>query len=70
MNTIRKMVRDLVDTIPDKKLKEAFDALEGFAKNDLDEAWAIWGEFGEQAVEGKWEDASERHDSYLYGTEG
>jgi len=67
MSTIRKIVEDLVDTIPDKKLKEVFEVLEGFVEKDIDEAWSIWAKFGQDAVEGKWEDASERHDFYLYG---
>jgi len=39
MSTIRKIVEDLVDTIPDKKLKEVFEVLEGFLEKDIDEAW-------------------------------
>jgi hypothetical protein len=65
MSTIRKIVKDLVDTIPDEKLKKVFEVLEGFMEKDSDEAWSIWEEFGKDAVEGKWEDASERHDFYL-----
>lgn len=67
MHTIRKIVKDMVDTIPEEKLKKVFETLEGFMGKDIDEAWSIWGEFGKDAVEGKWEDASERHDFYLYG---
>ena len=67
MKEIRKIVKDLVDEIPDDKLKRAFEILERFIERDLDESWSIWGEFGKDAVEGRWEDASERHDFYLYG---
>jgi hypothetical protein len=70
MSTIRKIVKDLVDTIPDEKLKKVFEFLEDFVEKDVDEAWSIWGEFGKDAIEGKWEDASERHDFYLYGIKG
>jgi hypothetical protein len=70
MSEIRKIVKDLVDEIPDEKLKKIFEVLEGFVEKDVDEAWSIWGEFGKDAIEGKWEDASERHDFYLYGIRG
>lgn len=36
-------------------------------EKDTKEAWSVWEEFGKDAIEGKWEDASERHDFYLYG---
>ena len=39
-------------------------------EQDIDEAWSIWEEFGKDAIEGKWEDASERHDFYLYEIKG
>ena len=39
-------------------------------EQDIDEAWSIWEEFGKDAIEGKWEDASERHDLYLYEIKG
>ncbi|MEW6215292.1 MAG: hypothetical protein AB1478_08870 [Nitrospirota bacterium] len=42
MSTIRKIVKDLVDTIPDEKLKKVFEVLEGFIEKDVDEAWSIW----------------------------
>lgn len=67
MSTIREVVKEMVDTIPDEKLKKVFEVLEEFVEQDNDEAWSIWEEFGKDAIEGKWEDASERHDSYLYG---
>ena len=67
MSTIRKIVKDMVDTIPDEKLKKVFEVLEGFVEWDIDEAWSIWGEFGKDAAEGRWKDASEKHDFYLYG---
>ena len=70
MSTIRKIVKDLVDTIPEEELKKVFDVLESFIEKDIDEAWSIWEEFGKDAVEGKWEDASERHNFYLYGIKG
>lgn len=67
MSAMRKIVKDLVDAIPDEKLEKAFEVLEGFAEKDIEEAWSKWGEFGKDAVEGKWTDASEKHDFYLYG---
>lgn len=70
MSAIRKIVKDLVDAIPDEKLEKAFEVLEGFAEKDIDEAWSKWIEFGKDAVEGKWADASEKHDVYLYGIKG
>ena len=44
-----------------------FEVLEDIKEKDINEGWVIWGEFGRDAAEGKWEDASERHDFYLYG---
>ncbi|MEN4006443.1 MAG: hypothetical protein PQ964_03700 [Methanobacteriaceae archaeon] len=70
MITIRKIVKDMVDTIPDEKLKKVFEVLEGIMEKDVDKAWSIGEEFGKDAIEGKWEDASERHDFYLYGIKG
>ena len=70
MSEIRKIVKDLVDEIPDEKLKKVYDILEGFVEKEVDEAWSIWGELGKDAMEGRWEDASERHDFYLYGIKG
>jgi len=70
MGIIRKIVKDLVDEIPDEKLIKVYEILEDFAQKDSDEAWSMWGEFGKDAVEGKWEDASEKHDFYLYGMKG
>jgi hypothetical protein len=67
MDTIRKIVKDLVDAIPEEKIGKAFEVLEGLAEKDTDEAWSIWEELGKDAIEGRWEDASERHDFYLYG---
>ncbi|MBI2559616.1 MAG: hypothetical protein HYW14_00570 [Planctomycetes bacterium] len=67
MSTIRKIVKDMVDTIPDEKLKKVFEVLEGFVEQDIGEAWSIWEEFGKDAAEGKWKDASEKHNFYLYG---
>jgi len=63
----REFVKDLVDTIPDEKLKEVIEMLEDFVERDIEEAWSIWGEFGKNPGEGRWDDASERHDFYLYG---
>lgn len=34
MSAIRKIVKDLVDEIPDEKLKKAFGVLEGFDDGD------------------------------------
>jgi hypothetical protein len=71
MSAIRKIVKDMVDAIPDEKLKKVFETLESIVEKDnIDEAWSVWGNFGKDAVEGKWEDASERHDFYLYGIKG
>lgn len=67
MSSIRKIVKDMIDTIPEEKLKKVLETLENILEKDLDEAWSIWGELGKDAIEGKWEDASERHDYYLYG---
>jgi hypothetical protein len=70
MSEIRKIVKDLVDEIPDEELKRVYEILEGFVEKQVDEAWSIWGELGKDAMEGRWEDASERHDFYLYGIKG
>ncbi len=70
MSNIRTIIKDLVDTIPEEKLKKVFDVLEDLAERDIEEAWSIWGELGKDAVEGKWKDASEKHDYYLYGLKG
>ena len=70
MSAIREIVKDLVDTIPQEKLQKVFEVLEDFVEQDIDEAWSIWEEFGKDAIEGKWEDASERHDLYLYEIKG
>lgn len=67
MFSIRKIVKDMVDTIPEEKLKELVEILEEIKEGDVKEAWAIWDNFGKNAAEGKWEDVSERHDFYLYG---
>jgi len=67
MKEIRKIVKDLVDEIPEDNLKDALVTLEKLIEKDFNESWLIWEEFGKDAVEGKWEDASERHDFYLYG---
>ncbi len=70
MLAIRKIVKDMVDTIPEEKLKKVFEVLETIMEEDIDKAWSVWGEFGKDAGKGKWEDASERHDFYLYGIKG
>jgi len=70
MSAIREIVKDLVDTIPQEKLQKVFEVLEDFVEQDIDEAWSIWEEFGKDAIEGKWKDASERHDFYLYEIKG
>ncbi len=67
MITIRKIVKDMIDTISEKDLKKVFETLEIIMEKDRDEAWSVWEEFGKDAAEGKWDDASERHDFYLYG---
>jgi hypothetical protein len=70
MPSIRKIVKDMVDTIPEEKLKSLIEILEEIKEGDIKEAWLIWDNFGKNAIEGKWEDASERHDFYLYGIKG
>jgi len=67
MSVLRNIVKNMVDAIPEEKLAKVYDALEGFVEKDIDEAWSVWGEIGKDAAEGKWEDASEKHDFYLYG---
>ncbi|ODS34552.1 MAG: hypothetical protein SCARUB_00287 [Candidatus Scalindua rubra] len=67
MVNIRKIVKDMVDAVPEEKLKKVLETLEGIMEKDTKEAWSVWEEFGKDAIEGKWEDASERHDFYLYG---
>ena len=67
MDTLRKALKDLVDEIPDQKIGKAIEVLERLSEEDSNDAWAIWAEFGKDAIEGRWEDASERHDFYLYG---
>jgi hypothetical protein len=67
MDTMRKVLRDLVDEIPDQKIGKAIEVLERLSEESSNDAWAIWAEFGKDAIEGRWEDASERHDFYLYG---
>ena len=67
MVTIRKIVKDMIDAMPEDELKKVFETLEGIMEKDSDEAWSVWEKFGKDAAEGKWDDASERHDFYLYG---
>jgi HSP90 family molecular chaperone len=67
MLAIRRIIKDMVDTIPEEKLKKVFEMLDDIMEKNVDEAWDVWEEFGKDAIEGKWEDASERHDFYLYG---
>lgn len=67
MITIRKIVKDMIDTMSEKDLKKIFATLEIIMEKDSDEAWDVWDAFGKDAAEGKWNDASERHDFYLYG---
>ena len=67
MLVIRKIIKDMVDTIPEEKLKKVFEMLDGIIEKNVSEAWAVWEEFGKDAIDGKWDDASERHDFYLYG---
>ena len=50
----------------EKDIKNVFGPLEIIMENDRDEAWSMWEEVGKDAAEGKWNDASERHDFYLY----
>lgn len=67
MITIRKIVKDMIDTMPEKDIKKVFETLEIIMEKDSDEAWSVWEKFGKDAAKGKWDDASERHDFYLYG---
>jgi hypothetical protein len=66
MDTMRKVLKDLVDEIPDQKIGKAIEVLEHLSEEDSNDAWAIWAELGKDAIEGRWKDASERHDFYLY----
>jgi hypothetical protein len=67
MVTIRKIVKDMIDAMPEEELKKVFETLERIMEKDSNEAWSVWEELGKDAAEGKWNDASERHDFYLYG---
>jgi hypothetical protein len=67
METMRKILKGLVDEIPEEKIEKAIEVLEDLTEEDSGEAWSIWAELGKNAIEGRWEDASERHDFYLYG---
>ena len=67
MDAMRKILKDLVDEIPDQKMGRAIEVLERLSEEGSDDAWRVWAEFGSDAIEGKWKDASERHDFYLYG---
>jgi hypothetical protein len=67
METMRRILKGLVDEIPEEKIEKAIEVLEGLTEEDGGEAWSIWAELGKNAIEGRWEDASERHDFYLYG---
>ena len=48
-------------------LKE-IDEVEGeqAAVDDVSEGWQLWSKIGNDAGEGKWKDASEQHDEYIY----
>jgi len=67
METMRKILKGLVDEIPEEKIGKAIEVLEELTEEDGGEAWSIWAELGKNAIEGRWEDASVRHDFYLYG---
>ncbi|MBM4331159.1 MAG: hypothetical protein FJ117_08010 [Deltaproteobacteria bacterium] len=67
MDTMRKILKGLVDEIPDQKIGKAIEVLEHLSEEGNNDAWAIWAEFGKDAIEGRWRDASEKHDFYLYG---
>ena len=69
METMRKIVKDMIDILPEEKLRRLYDSLEEILEENASDAWRVWAEFGTDAAEGKWEDASKRHDHYLYGTE-
>jgi len=66
MSPYRKIVHDLVEDLPEDKLRDAIEALEKISGTDQGTAWDLWGKLGEDAVEGAWPDASENHDAYLY----
>jgi hypothetical protein len=66
MSTLREDAKELLDKVPEDNLPAAIDALEQLASDPLSEGWPVWSEMGDEAVEGTWEDASERHDEYLY----
>lgn len=67
MSAMRKIVQNLINDVPDKKLKEVVKVVENIIDEEVKEGWSIWLKFGEDAAEGKWEDASEKHNFYLYG---
>lgn len=50
MLAIRKIIKDMVDTIPEEKLKKVFEMLDGIMEKNVDEAWAVWEEFGKDAI--------------------
>jgi len=68
MSAIRQVAKELLDRIPDEKLSTAIEVLEQIAAEGTLEGWRLWSEIGNDAAEGKWEDASEQHDQYLYGS--
>jgi len=70
MSNMRKIVKDMVDTLAEEELKKVFETIEIIMEKDRDEAWSVWADLGENAIEGKWADASEKHDFYLYGING
>lgn len=50
MLTIRKIVKEMVDTIPEEKLKKVFEILEGIMEKDTDKAWLEWERIGKDAT--------------------
>lgn len=59
----------MVDTIPEERLKNVFEMISNVIEENNSEAWAVWEKFGKDAAKGKWKDAAEKHDFYLYGIE-
>lgn len=65
MSTLREDAKELLDKVPEDNLPAAIGVLEQPSSDSLSEGWRVWSEMGDEAVEGRWQDASERHDEYL-----
>jgi hypothetical protein len=66
MSTLREDAKELLDKAPEENLPAAIGVLEQLASDRLSEGWRVWSEMGDESVEGRWEDTSERHDEHLY----